>query len=719
VPKISQFPDAGTAQNTDRIPIVRNGGDYTVTGYNLAALASYGQSYAGTFTGTGAQTSFTLPATPGSLANLYIAIDGITKVPGTDFSYTSPVTLTFAVAPSNGAVILYQYRAAVPIGIAGAGGVNNQIQYNNSGFLNGFTVNGDGTLVAITGALTVTKTNGTAFAASATTNTTLTGNINYTQGSTGSVARTVTNKFQETPSVADFGAVGAGADESSAAIAMINALNYLYIPPNFTLVAKNLPLNNSTEVKCDGTMKLPSGCSDFDRLMYADSKSNIIIDVREIDGNYTGQSGNIGTHLVYLTNCTSPSVNVGYSHDHYIASGASMPSIDGYRNSSTGPLWLYQCDKATFNLGLLSGWGREGVYLQNCTNGVVTVGHCQGSATRNTEYSGVQVSGVGNELLRASVDFAGASGVGFDTQNGIISNILSTRTRENHGVNFGHPSYPASLSVASNIVVDSAFLDGIKVSASTTDLTIDNFSVRNAGRYGVSVSDSSVRGKITSGVVQYCGQANLQVSVTEVQSSNVRSSDLDTVSVTVTMSSGTFVDGETVTAPGGKSATARKAIRNLTNTSEILFLDSVTGTFVVTDVITGGTSGAVGTASAVNTPVQYLEQSGGLYADSTRYFAGSGGNQIRFSDGSAIMFINVTVSGTANTLVTSTTSFSSNVVWTSAPTVSASIQSAVSTDGFVIAMMRAAATTTQLTIKLKTDQTQTYGIGVIAVGRWK
>ena len=39
MPKISQFPAGGVAQNTDLIPIVRNGGDYTVTGYNRSAAS--------------------------------------------------------------------------------------------------------------------------------------------------------------------------------------------------------------------------------------------------------------------------------------------------------------------------------------------------------------------------------------------------------------------------------------------------------------------------------------------------------------------------------------------------------------------------------------------------------------------------------------------------------------------------------------------------------
>jgi hypothetical protein len=149
-------------------------------------------------------------------------------VPGSDYTWTTPTTLTFLVGLKLSQTVLYNYTTSVPVGTSLAGGVSGQVQYNNSGVLNGTTIGGDATLVATTGALTVTKTSGVAFAASATTDTTNAANISsgilpvarqsYTQGGTGSVARTVTNKLQESVSVLDFGADSTGSADSTSAI---------------------------------------------------------------------------------------------------------------------------------------------------------------------------------------------------------------------------------------------------------------------------------------------------------------------------------------------------------------------------------------------------------------------------------------------------------------------------------------------------------------------
>ena len=229
----------------------------------LGALASgsTGVAFADTFTATAGQTVFTLSNNPGNINNLGVSLDGSVLVASIDYTWTSPKTLTLTAGAKAGQTLFVRYIENYTIGTPIAAGTNNQIQYNNSGVLNGTTIGGDATLVATTGALTVTKTAGVAFAASATTDTTNAANISsgilpvarqsYTQGGTGSVARTVTNKLQESVSVLDFGADPTGVADSTTAIqAAINSCNNILIPPGIYKCSAALTINkNSTTIR--------------------------------------------------------------------------------------------------------------------------------------------------------------------------------------------------------------------------------------------------------------------------------------------------------------------------------------------------------------------------------------------------------------------------------------------------------------------------------------
>ena len=79
---------------------------------DLATAIGYGEVYLKTFTGTGTQTSFTLDEAPVTLGNCDVSVDGMTLVPGVDFSLSN-TTLLFASAPANGSEILVRYGRAI------------------------------------------------------------------------------------------------------------------------------------------------------------------------------------------------------------------------------------------------------------------------------------------------------------------------------------------------------------------------------------------------------------------------------------------------------------------------------------------------------------------------------------------------------------------------------------------------------------------------------
>lgn len=118
---------------------------------------------------TSAQIATSLGYTPANGAN-YLALAGGTMTGALVLSGAPTISLHAATKA---------YVDSVAGGAAGLpGGSSGQMQYNNAGAFGGVpAVNGDGTLNTTTGALVVTKTNGSNFAPSATTDTTNASNI--------------------------------------------------------------------------------------------------------------------------------------------------------------------------------------------------------------------------------------------------------------------------------------------------------------------------------------------------------------------------------------------------------------------------------------------------------------------------------------------------------------------------------------------------------------
>lgn len=207
---------------------------------DIVSTATFASWVYDTFTGTGARTVFTLQRSPGSIANCDVSVDGQTLVPIADFS-VSGATLTFITAPANGAEILVRYGNAVAQGtyaveterqLATAGQTVvtlAQVTYVPGGnhiavYLNGVRLSAgidftetSATSITLVDALALNDeivcVVGSELPASVDSV-----NVGYQAAGTGSVYRNVRTVLRERLSVKDFGAVGDGITNDTAAI---------------------------------------------------------------------------------------------------------------------------------------------------------------------------------------------------------------------------------------------------------------------------------------------------------------------------------------------------------------------------------------------------------------------------------------------------------------------------------------------------------------------
>jgi hypothetical protein len=525
--------------------------------------------------------------------------------------------------------------------------------------------------------------------------------------------------FSGLPDVRWFGVLGNGTDETAKLTAALTAHNGFLIPDGLTVTAKNiqLPADFAT-IQSDGALKLPSGCADFDRLIHANNRRFLSITVRELDGNYAGQAGVLGTHLVYLTNCADARVNVKYAHDHYANAGAAQPSVDGMRTTSTGAIWLYRCARAELVVGYVENWAREGIQTLECDDSTVSVGHCQAHPTRNTEYSGVQMQGKRSKLLRASVDFAGASGVGFDVSYGEISNVISTRTRENHGINFGHAGYPASYSSGTNLIAAESWDHGICVLSGTVGLKINGFNVSASGDSGVNSSDNSDQLILSNGISRLSGKFNVQAFIADVLTSNVEVEEVAPVCLYLTTLSGQFAAGEVVSS-GGNSGTVLNALRNLNATQQRLILGNVVGTFSVGNTVTGATSGAVGTVTTASVPLPFSATGGGAVVGVNQAVAE--GRYVERPNGEAVLTLQKLFTVPASTPGWSSTfTFPAQCRFAATPIAFGSVYLAVDTNNYALRNFAVAALSPASgRLTMEADFAQNYGVTFEFRGRWK
>jgi len=200
------------------------------------------------FTGDGSTTSFVLSAAPANKTNVIVEVDGV--VQQTSSYSVSGSTLTFTEAPYNGAAIETRI-------------------ISNTGTLNSAQAE----------------------------------NVSFYQTGSGAVTRDVQSKIRETVSVKDFGAVGDGITDDTAAIqAALNSGTIVEIPNGTYLTGKlDVRLNTHIIGKGRAVLKARTGTDNPKILSFSSSGFNYISGVY-FDGNTSSSQDFSNIIAVYLSN---------------------------------------------------------------------------------------------------------------------------------------------------------------------------------------------------------------------------------------------------------------------------------------------------------------------------------------------------------------------------------------------------------------------------------
>ena len=272
------------------------------------------------FTGTGAQTAFTLSAGVYSSNQVEVTISGVTQNPEVNYT-ASGTTLTFTTAPPLGLVILARYTQSAPQVSSGTCTIEKQTATaSQTGFAlaNGYIPGSNTMQVFVNGLLLASGTdyteagpNSVVFASGLTFGDEVqfvvygqavgvadASNVGYLPAGTGAVATDVQSKLRESVSVLDFGAVGDGVTDDTAAFtnaASAAGTKWVFVPSALYKITGTVTGNfysTGTATIVTGTVKsiydLPSRVN---KARHPSGTNTILGDGSLDDVNLTGTIG--------------------------------------------------------------------------------------------------------------------------------------------------------------------------------------------------------------------------------------------------------------------------------------------------------------------------------------------------------------------------------------------------------------------------------------------
>lgn len=328
-------------------------------------------------------------------------------------------------------------------------------------------------------------------------------------------------------SVEDFGAVGDGVTDDTAAIQLaIDSADgkTLCVPGHLTCVVSTLLLPSNIHFKVDGTLLKKAGTAgaiirNADQTLGND---RIRITVGgTIDGNKSGQTqveNKVG--LLDFVKCSHISVQAaGVIRGNYFPIALAS-------NLTTACVYVKNSAFVSVNISKLEDYGREALWLQNCSDSNIEGLNAIGGAD---SWSGLQISGTRNMICNVRVIDAGASGISIDSTHSVISDCIVKDNKYFNGFNFGHAGVPAHYTTVVNCISINAghmttsatnVANGFNIVAGSQSVALVNCRAIGAYRHGFNVSDNAVDAVLTGCVATGCGVFGLTTWNTKLQATS-------------------------------------------------------------------------------------------------------------------------------------------------------------------------------------------------------
>lgn len=292
--------------------------------------------------------------------------------------------------------------------------------------------------------------------------------------------------------------------DADSLVSLVSENSVVWIPPGVEIFARDIELPDDFTLVVDGALRMPPGSPDGSVILKKNGGRNArVVGRGEVDGNKTEQSGADVRHmLVHFVNVDSAEFSVSRCGGNYWP--RVLPSTP-----VGGAVFFDQCPNSIMQNSKVTDYAREGFWMLMCDHSKMLNLTAIGG---DDSWSGFQFSGSFNEASNWLSIGAGASSGSFDCMYSTINGWIGKDNRFANTVNFGHQGYPASYSVATNIISIGGddmgtgnTMNGINVGGSTVGLQLKNIQVEGSVSSGVNISDNSKQVSVAGAVIKNCG----------------------------------------------------------------------------------------------------------------------------------------------------------------------------------------------------------------------